>query len=114
MKHGLASAVAASVLPSAFMTPASGADVPGQMRVKVGDLNLESWSGALAALDRIHSASRQFCSVAPGDLNLSVQAKARKCDARMTYLAVTKLDAPMVTAAYENSYARPPIQLARR
>jgi len=114
MKPGLLGAVVAGVLPSAIMTPAPAADASDHMRVKVGDLNLQSGSGAQEALNRIAVASRQFCGLAPGDRNLQVQEEARKCDSRMTYLAVRKLDSPMVTAAYESSHARPPIELARR
>jgi UrcA family protein len=84
------------------------------MRVKVGDLNLGSDVGAQSALTRIRVATRDFCSVQPGSRALAEQALARKCDARMTYMAVHKLDAPLVTAAYEGSTSQPTILLAAR
>lgn len=84
------------------------------MKVKVGDLNLGSGVGARSALNRIRVATRDFCSVEPGSRNLSVQAEARKCDAQMTYLAVKKLDAPVVTAMYEGSRTQPTVLLAER
>lgn len=84
------------------------------MRVKVGDLNLSTAGGARTAFNRVRTASQEFCSVSPGDRNLAVQAEARKCDAQMTYLAVKKLDSPVVTAMYEGSRTQPNVLLASR
>jgi UrcA family protein len=89
-------------------------DGSDQLRIKVADLNLESPAGAHAALHRIQAATREFCGVDPGSRLLKAQAEARRCNARMTFLAVHKLDAPLVTAAYEASRLRPSVVFARR
>jgi UrcA family protein len=114
MQRRILGVFTAAVLTSALGAPAFAADGPDQMRVKVGDLNLSSQVGAQSALNRIRAATRDFCSVNPGSRALAEQAEARKCDARMTYMAVRKLDAPVVTAAYEGSRAQPAILLATR
>lgn len=115
MELRIVSAVSAAVLASALAGPVFAQGGPDQMRVQVGDLNLSSSTGAQTAFNRIRVATRGFCSVDPGSRQLAAQAEARRCDAQMTYLAVKKLDAPMVTAAYEGSRAgQPPVLLAQR
>jgi UrcA family protein len=117
MKRRILGVLAAAAAMSAIGMPAFAQDAAGtdQMRVKVGDLNLAAGTGARSALNRIRVATRDFCSVSPGDRNLAVQAEARKCDAQMTYLAVKKLDSPVVTAMYEGSHStQPPVLLAQR
>lgn len=123
MERRILGAVSAAAVACAVAAPAFAADPADydqaagqtdQMRVKVGDLNLASGGGALTAFNRVRTASQEFCSVSPGNRNLAVQAEARKCDAQMTYLAVKKLDAPMVTAMYEGSQMQPPVLLAAR
>jgi UrcA family protein len=118
MERRILGVFATAILTSALAAPAFAADVPdpvlGQMRVKVGDLNLRKDDGAQVAFKRIRTATHAFCGWEPGSRRLAAQAEAQKCDARMTYLAVRKLDAPLVTAAYERSTARPPIVFARR
>jgi UrcA family protein len=116
MQRRILGVLAAAAAMCAIGIPAFAQDGTGtdQMRVKVGDLNLGAATGARSALNRIHVATRDFCSVSPGDRNLAVQAEARKCDAQMTYLAVKKLDSPVVTAMYEGSRTQPPVLLAQR
>lgn len=115
MKRRILGVLAATAALCAIGTQAFGQDGTDQMRVKVGDLNLATNNGAQSALNRIRVASRDFCSVSPGDRNLAVQAEARKCDAQMAYLAVKKLDSPVVTAMYEGSRTtQPPVLLAQR
>ena len=106
--------LAAAAAACAVGSPAFAQDGIDQMVVKIGDLNLTTNNGARSALTRIRVASRDFCSVSPGDRNLAVQAEARKCDAQMAYLAVKKLDSPVVTAMYEGSRTQPPVLLAQR
>jgi len=117
MKRRILGVLAAAAAVCAISTPTVAQDGNGtdQMRVKVGDLNLTTNSGARSAFNRIRVATRDFCSVSPGNRNLAVQAEARKCDAQMTYLAVKKLDSPVVTAMYEGSRnTQPPVLLAQR
>jgi UrcA family protein len=114
MQSRILGVLAAAAAVCAIGAPAFGQDGIDQMRVKVGDLNLATNTGAQSALTRIRVATRDFCSLSPGDRNLAVQAEARKCDAQMTYLAVKKLDSPVVTAMYEGSREQPPVLLAQR
>jgi UrcA family protein len=95
-------------------TPAPAADEIGTMRVVTGDLNLQSDSGAQSVLHRIRNASSAFCEEADGTRDLGRRLESWKCRDRMTYLAVSKLDAPLVTAMYHSSGANPPIVLAHR
>jgi len=114
MERRFLGVLSAAILTSAIAAPAFAEDTTAQMRVKVGDLNLGTGVGALSAFNRIRVATRDFCSLDPGNRNLSVQAEARKCDAQMTYLAVKQLDSPMVTAMYEGSRTQPTVLLAQR
>ena len=84
------------------------------MRVVTGDLNLQSDSGARTVLHRIKSASSAFCEDDNRTRDLGRKLEAWKCRDRMMYLAVSKLDAPLVTASYHASGAKPPILLAGR
>jgi UrcA family protein len=95
-------------------TPSFAGGDPGEMRVQTGGLNLQSEGGAQSALSRIKYAASVFCEDTPATRDLSRKAEARKCRDRMMYLAVGKLDAPLVTASYSASGAKPPILLATR
>jgi UrcA family protein len=95
-------------------TPSFAGEEQGSMRVVTGDLNLQSDSGAQSVLHRIKNASSAFCEESIGDRDLRRRLESRKCRDRMMYLAVSKLDAPLVTASYQASGAKPPILLARR
>jgi UrcA family protein len=95
-------------------TPSFAGEEQGQMRVATGDLNLQSDPGAQSVLRRIKSASSVFCENGSGTRDLARTLESWKCRDRMMYLAVSKLDAPLVTASYRASGAKPPILLARR
>jgi UrcA family protein len=95
-------------------TPALAADEIATMRVSTGDLNLQSNSGAQDVLRRIENASSAFCGIEDGNRDLGRQLESLKCRNKMTYLAVSKLDAPLVTAMYRSSGAGPPVLLAHR
>lgn len=84
------------------------------MRVVTGDLNLQSDSGAQTVLHRIRNAASAFCEDDNRTRDLGRKLEAWKCRDRMMYLAVSKLDAPLVTASYHASGAKPPILLAGR
>ncbi|MDB5427530.1 MAG: hypothetical protein JWR47_3361 [Phenylobacterium sp.] len=108
-------ASACAFLGAAFAgTPSFAQSEQGNMRVQTGDLNLRSDSGAQSVLSRIKYASSAFCEDNAGTKDLARRMEARKCRDRMTYLAVSKLDAPLVTARYYNSGGKPPILLATR
>jgi len=116
MKSKLIAIVSASAfLGAAFVgTPAFAQEERADMKVAVGDLNLRAGTGAERALRRIKSASKVFCQDTARVTTLQERSNARACRDRMMYLAVNKLDAPLVTARYDESGARPPIILAER
>ncbi|WP_332774245.1 UrcA family protein [Phenylobacterium sp.] len=116
MKSKLIAVVSASAfLGAAFVgTPAFAQEERADMKVAVGDLNLRAGTGAERALRRIKSASKVFCQDTARVTTLQERSNARACRDRMMYLAVNKLDAPLVTARYDESGARPPIILAER
>ena len=82
----------------------------GVMRVKIGDLNVHSDAGARTAFKRINLAARDFCGPLQG-YSATYPAEVRACRKEMVEKAVTKLDAPLVTALYSPQTAT---QLARR
>lgn len=86
----------------------------GTMRVSVSGLDLNSSTGARMALARIRDAARGFCGDPGNIMDLARRAETRACYTHMTYLAVAKLDAPLVTAAFAGSPLAPSIRLARR
>jgi UrcA family protein len=87
-------ALAASALMGA-MTAAQAED--GQMRVKVGDLNLSTTDGARTALARIEASANTFCDVPTGREQLERAMVEKTCVADMTRKGVERLHAPIVT-----------------
>lgn len=111
----IAVASACAFLGAAFAaTPSFAGEEQGNMTVVTGDLNLQSDNGAQSVLRRIKNASSAFCETGEGTRDLGRKLETWKCRDRMVYLAVSKLDAPLVTASYRASGAKPPILLARR
>jgi UrcA family protein len=111
----IAVASACAFLGAAFAaSPALAGGEQGNMTVVTGDLNLRSDSGAQVVLRRIKNASSAFCEDDNRTRDLGRSLEASKCRDRMMYLAVNKLDAPLVTARYQASGAKPPILMARR
>jgi UrcA family protein len=84
------------------------------MKVPTGGLDLQSDDGARSALGRIKYAASVFCEDTEGKMDIGRKLEAQKCKDRMTYMAVSKLDAPLVTARYYQTGGKPPILLARR
>jgi UrcA family protein len=85
-----------------------------QMIVGTGGLDLQSDDGARSALGRIKYAATVFCDDTEGKMDIGRKLEARICKDRMAYLAVRKLDAPLVTARYYETGGKPPAQLANR
>ena len=73
--------------------------------VRYGDLDLGAPDGAKAVLTRIRHAAKQVCEPAP-ESALEYQ-DWRECVAKATDGAVSRLNAPMVTAAYSPKKANP-------
>jgi UrcA family protein len=96
-------ALAASALMGA-MTAARAED--GQMRVKIGDLNLSTTEGAQAALHRINASAADFCDVKLAREQLERVAVENQCVAAMVRKGVDGLHAPLVTAVLN---ARAPV-----
>jgi len=96
----------------AALSLASGAAFaqPDQMIVRVGDLNLSTPQGAAVALQRIDSAATQFCGGEP-QREIGRLLEQHKCVARMTDLAVGKLDSVRVTQLHSR---QPTIVVASR
>jgi UrcA family protein len=109
----LAVVSATAFLGAALTSPgAASAQDQAQMRVAIGGVDLRSKAGAEGALRRIETASDRFCENWRDQRDIGRRALARECAQRMTYLAVRELDAPMVTARYEQR-TDVPILLAR-
>ncbi|HEY2749824.1 UrcA family protein [Phenylobacterium sp.] len=68
------------------------------MRIHVGDLEPTTSAGAQEILSRIDIAARQFCTV-PGEW--TYDAEYWRCHRTMVATAVKSLDAPLVTALYD-------------
>jgi UrcA family protein len=85
-----------------------------QMIVGTGGLDLQSDEGARSALGRIKYAATVFCDDTEGKMDIGRKLEARICKDRMTYLAVSQLDAPLVTARYYETGGKPPVHLANR
>ena len=105
----LCAAFAASAFLGATTTVAHAED--GQIRVRIGDLDLASTEGAKDALERIENKVEVFCEANGGRLTLQREVASDQCVADLTRKSVRQLDAPLVTALYESS---PPVLLARR
>lgn len=88
--------VAALALALAASSSAASAQ-DASMSVRVGDLNLQSDTGAKAAYMRIRAASAQFCG-GEGSRDLRTISEQRACVDRMSVKAVDGLAAPKVTA----------------
>jgi UrcA family protein len=95
-------------------TPSFAGGEQANMRVSTEGLNLQSDSGAQIVLNRIKYAASVFCEDDGGTKELARRAEARRCRDRMMDLAVSKLDAPLVTARYAQSGLKPPILMADR
>lgn len=113
MQSKLIAAVSASAcLVAGFAPGAAVAQEVGTMSVAIGGIDLRSESGAKVALNRIRIAADRFCD--DGSRELVRRVEIARCRAAMMYRAVSKLDAPLVTARYEGAGGAPIIQLARR
>jgi len=111
----LCAALAASAFMGA-MTAAQAED--GQMRVKLGDLNLATDDGAKTALVRIQSQADSFCEVSSGRQSLERVAVENRCVTSMTRKSVAQLNAPLVTALLEgrsaSAQSAPTVALAQK
>jgi UrcA family protein len=73
--------------------------------VRYGDLNLANPDGASGMLTRIRHAARQVCEPEPE--SATEYDDWRQCMAKAIDGAVSRVNAPMVTAAYSGKRANP-------
>jgi UrcA family protein len=102
LDHGyLAAACAALVVGLA--APAHAGDLIGRdVTVQYGDLAIETEPGAKQLLRRIEWAAQRVCA----PLNhgtLASQASEKKCRGEVTAAAVTRVNHPMVQAAFDRA-----------
>jgi UrcA family protein len=80
-------------------------------RVYLGDLDLNSNTGAERAISRIHRAARDVCGPDTDLRAFDLRREYDQCVAQAEGQAVSKLDMPMVTAA--SAHNEKPIRVAR-
>lgn len=79
---------------------------PPSIRVKYGDLNLQSSAGVETLYKRIHSAAKDVCAFA-GDRELSVLTFDRNCAANTESLAIKQVNNAALSAYYQAKIGRP-------
>jgi UrcA family protein len=100
-RHYLATACAALML--GVMAPAHASDLTGRdVTVQYGDIAIETEPGAKKLLRRIEWAAQRVCA----PLNhgtLASRASEKKCRGDVTAAAVTRVNHPMVQAAFDRA-----------
>jgi UrcA family protein len=81
-------------------------------KVYLGDLDLNSNTGAERAMSRIHRAARDVCGPDTDLRSFDTRREYDQCVAQAEDQAVAKLNIPQVTAA--NTHGGRPIQLASK
>jgi UrcA family protein len=115
VEHTFLPAIAAAFLCSLVIPSAAlAAEETADMTVRLGGLNMESATGSIAAFDRIKGAARVFCGGSEGVVSITTRISAERCQDRMIDLAVTKLDAAMVTSLRAASVRKPLVMAAAR
>src|SRR5215469_8495494 len=77
-------------------------DTMRQVKVEYADLDIGHSQGAQALVERIKQASQLACGEAPELANLEQRAAYRSCVVSTEDKAVASVDAPLVTAAYQD------------
>ena len=110
MNKILCAALAASAVFGA--ATASQAE-EARMRVRMGDINLATQTGAQTALARIRYSAASFCEAEGGRQPLERAVVVDRCVAEMTRKGVERLNAPLVTALLNGAApAKPATQVA--
>jgi UrcA family protein len=81
-------------------------------KVYLGDLDLNTNTGAQTAVSRIHRAARDICGPDWDVRDFDSRRQYDQCVAQAEDRAVASIDRPMVTAA--NTHGGRPIQLASK
>ena len=87
-------------------------DTMRQVKVEYADLDIGHNPGAKALVERIAEASKLACGEAPTLTDLEQRQAYRSCVVKTEDKAVASVDAPLVTAMYQNEVR--PLQLASR
>ncbi|HWW30695.1 MAG TPA: UrcA family protein [Steroidobacteraceae bacterium] len=98
-------ALIGGALPGSQAFAAEPTDPPS-IRVKYGDLNLQTAAGVEALYKRIHSAATQVCD-SGGDRNLSILTYDRKCAAAAETQAIEKVNNASLSAFYQRKVGGP-------
>jgi UrcA family protein len=77
--------------------------------VKFGDLNVNTQAGVEALYGRIHAAARHVCDQPAGEL-----AAVTSCMRKAESDAIGKVNAPLLTAFYQNKTGVPPQTITAR
>jgi UrcA family protein len=91
----------AAALACALAAPAFAGEARS-IPVQRADLNLQSEAGAEVMLARLERAAERVCGVANGRIDLATHNLGRACVEETIANAVDSLDAPLVTALYED------------
>lgn len=91
----------AAAMACALVAPAL-AEEARSIRVQRADLNLQSEAGADAMLNRIERAAERACGVTTARVDLATFNNGRACVEETMASAIGALNAPLVTALYED------------
>jgi UrcA family protein len=108
-------AIGCAAVTMGLAAAANAGDVLGpDVAVHYGDLAIASEQGATKLLRRIERAAQRVCAPL-NDGTLASRANAKDCRRELTAAAVSKVNHPMVQAAYDSSKGlRSPMASLRR
>lgn len=107
MKTILMAATLAFTLLAAPAYADSTVNARQQVRIAHADLNLTGEVGAQVMMSRLKAGARRVCGGDPGRTSIAQRHAYRECVSAALDRAVTRLHAPLVTAAYDNRADRP-------
>jgi len=93
----------ASVLSSTSVLAGQTTTDGPAVRIRYGDLDLTTDAGARAMLERIHRASASVCRQAAADDIVLAAGMYQSCLQATVRTAITRLNAPIVTAKASDS-----------
>jgi UrcA family protein len=110
---GLAGAAASAM--AAATTAHDGSDTKSyETVVHVGDLDLNSQSGADHAYGRVHRAARFVCGEDANPVFVEARRALHRCAQETIADAVADVNLPALTAAYDERHPNRPLQTSRR
>lgn len=109
-KHLVSALLGAAVL-SLGHTPAFAAENGETAQVRFADLNIATPEGAKTMLRRIRAAAESVCGEPGPVYDLALQDQYANCVKSTMTQAVSRLNAPLVTLAYQNRHS--PVAVAQ-